>query len=375
MSKIIKKSVVFIRSDLNTVGGGERVTVNLCNSLFPYFNTYLVNNYPNKSAYDILPDIQTVYLTKRKRKLRYTFIPSVIQLRMLLKEKHIDAIVCVGMTDVLETFFACFCLNTQKYFYEQSTLNKFLPSNNTKKYSTKKKAFSHFQQWIINHFFDKILVLTQKEKNNYINKFNIKNDKIAVIPNFLDEKLEKTPYHYNSQSKKIITVGRIDYAKGYEILIKVAQIVLKNNPDWQWHIYGEGDIEYSRYIQNLIDESSLKNKVILKGTRKNIYNIYPEYALQVVTSRYEGFSMVLLEGKANSLPAISFDIYSGPSDLIMNGINGYLIPPGDINEMANKINELIKNEQKRIDFSQHARDNIDKFIKNNVILKWVALLK
>ena len=45
----------------------------------------------------------------------------------------------------------------------------------------------------------------------------------------------------------------------YEILIKVAQIVLKNNPDWQWHIYGEGDIEYSRYIQNLIDESSLKN--------------------------------------------------------------------------------------------------------------------
>lgn len=196
-----------------------------------------------------------------------------------------------------------------------------------------------------------------------------------MIPNFLDEKLEKTPYHYNSQSKKIITVGRIDYAKGYEILIKVAQIVLKNNPDWQWHIYGEGDIEYSRYIQNLIDESSLKNKVILKGTRKNIYNIYPEYALQVVTSRYEGFSMVLLEGKANSLPAISFDIYSGPSDLIMNGINGYLIPPGDINEMANKINELIKNEQKRIDFSQHARDNIDKFIKNNVILKWVALLK
>lgn len=93
-----------------------------------------------------------------------------------------------------------------------------------------------------------------------------------------------------------------------------------------------------------------------------------------MTSRYEGLPMVLLEAKANKLPIISFDIDSGPSDIIRNNLDGYLIEPFDVEEMADKVNFLIESPEKRMIFSANSDVNLDKFSKKNILNKWLNLI-
>lgn len=120
-----------------------------------------------------------------------------------------------------------------------------------------------------------------------------------------------------------MTVSRIDFVKGFEYLIEVSKLVFARYPDWQWHIYGDGEIEYKNKIIDLIQQNNLQKHIILQGNRSDIYDLYQNYSFYVMTSRYEGLPMVLLEAKAKKLPIVSFDINSGPSDIIRDGIDGF----------------------------------------------------
>ena len=97
---------------------------------------------------------------------------------------------------------------------------------------------------------------------------------------------------------------------------------------------------------------------------------YKNAAIYVMTSLQEGLPMVLLEAKSNTLPLISFDIQTGPGEIICDGVNGYLIPAYDIKAMAEKICELIEDEKKRLKFSTNAQLDIEKFSKEVIIKKW-----
>lgn len=221
---------------------------------------------------------------------------------------------------------------------------------------------------------DKIVTLTYKDREAQIQHLNLSQRNIQVIPNFIDTTLLNTCSKYNIKSKKIISVGRIAYEKGYEYLIEVAVNVLKEHPDWVWHIYGDGEITYTEKIQNIILSYGMEDKIILKGQCNNIYDIYSEYALYVMTSRHEGLPMVLLEAKAKKIPVVSFDINCGPSDIIRDGIDGYLIPPYDIKEMNKKICYLIDNPDIRMKFSNNSHSNLDKFKKEYVMEQWINLI-
>lgn len=84
--------------------------------------------------------------------------------------------------------------------------------------------------------------------------------------------------------------------------------------------------------------------------------------------------MVLLEAQANNLPIVSFDLYSGPSDIVTDAVNGYLIKPGDIEDFSMKLCDLIEDPTLRENMSKHAKDNIDKFNKDQVIGQWRFLI-
>ena len=119
---------------------------------------------------------------------------------------------------------------------------------------------------------------------------------------------------------------------------------------------------------------NLEQNVLLMGANNNIYDVYKDYSFFVLTSRFEGFGMVLLEAKSNNLPTISFDIESGPADIIRDKVDGYLIPPFDIVTMSEKIEHLINNEDTRLYFSKNARGNLNEFSKERIIKQWRNLL-
>ena len=93
-----------------------------------------------------------------------------------------------------------------------------------------------------------------------------------------------------------------------------------------------------------------------------------------MTSRFEGFGMVLLEAQINRLPIISFDVRCGPKDIIEDKKNGFLIPCFDNKFMVKKINELINNPEKRKDFSSNSQINLDKFKIEVITNQWIKLL-
>ena len=323
MSQIVG---VLVQS-LETLGGGERVAVNLCNALEPIFDIRLIQFYENESVYPVSPTIQTYYVDKTKGKLRHKFFSYASKLRSLIKDLELDVLIVVGKFSwPIIAMLSTLGLSVKVVFWEQGTLEAAQYVRNT----LKKKLFGSFQQKCINYRSDVIVTLTDKE--------------------------------------------RINYAKGYEYLIDVASRVMPNHPDWQWHIYGTGNTKYMASLQQKIDDLGLTKQVILKGSHNHILDIYSQYAFLVFTSRFEGFGLVLLEAMLKGLPLVSFDIYSGPSDMIHNGQNGYLVAPFDVDAMASHVEELIHNRELRMHMHDHAHDHIVKFSEDTIIEKWISLI-
>lgn len=216
---------------------------------------------------------------------------------------------------------------------------------------------------------DAIVVLTDEDKGYYQKEVAVKG-KLVRIYNPIEK--AKSKYLYNSQSKTIISAGRLVEQKGFDMLVDVAKFVFAKHSDWQWIICGEG--ENRTELEAKIQQEGLEKNVILKGNVNNIQEYYRDAALYVLTSRYEGFGLVLTEAKNMGLPCISFKCPAGPSEIIEDGINGYLIDCFDIQGMADKINLLIENVDERKRFSQNALIGTEKFDLDKIVRQWEKLL-
>lgn len=205
----------------------------------------------------------------------------------------------------------------------------------------------------------------------YCKKYRVDNNRLIYNP--ADELLFKKTVKYNTNSRKIVSVGRLSYPKNYMCLLDVAKNVLQKNAEWSWDIYGDG--EDKKILEDRIVELGLTDRVTLKGNSSNMYSLYDDYAIMVMTSRYEGFPMVLIEAASRGLPLVSFDIHTGPNEIIVNGVNGYLINKGDVVGMSEKISLLIQDCALRRAFSQEAIKSVERFREQQVIDRWIELIK
>lgn len=366
----MKKIALFV-SNLCTAGGTERVTSSLGNELVKKYCCSIVTLFEDKKIfYNLNREVKIINIYFRRQRLRKIFIPSIISMIKILKENGIKITIIVGRNNNIMPLIAGYFTKTKIVFCEHSSIIGYKVREETFKEKIYRKIF----QFLIIKLSDRIVVLTKKEFILYLQLYNIDKNKLLVIHNFYNNKLLYDLCYYNNFSKNIISVGGLNCAKGYEYLIEVAKLVFEKYPDWQWHIYGEGEKEYKNKIIDLIKKNNLHDYIILQGNRSDIYDLYQNYSIYVMTSRYEGLPMVLLEAKAKKLPIVSFDINSGPSDIVRDGIDGFLVKPFDCQNMADKICELIENPELRQKFSDNAHGNIDKFNKEKIIKQWCDLI-
>lgn len=210
---------------------------------------------------------------------------------------------------------------------------------------------------------DVFITLTQGDKDEW----GIVN-KTYVIPNI---KTEISPLISSYNNKLVISVGRLTYQKGFERLISTWKMVNKKHPDWNLAIYGTGEEE--RALRNQIKESRLENVITINPPTPDIYTKMQESSILVFPSRYEGFGLVLIEAMINGVPCISFDCPYGPSDIIDNGNDGYLIPNDNIQKMADKICYLIENEEIRKEMGKKARKSAMRYAPENIMPLWDKL--
>lgn len=361
--------IALLGFNMDTKGGQERVSISLANELSNKYNIILITWFENVLSYELQKDIKYIYLLKNRQKLRWCFWKLVFRLRKLIIEENIDKIIVIGRYASIISFPAVIGNRCKLILWEHNSLRGYDIFYNT----LKRRIHSNLILLGYRIFANKIVFLTKNDAEKFKKFFGVKKKNVINIYNCLDDKLLNNT-HYKVESKKIITVGRLDYQKGYEFLIEIAKKVLKKHNDWEWHIYGTGSLTYENKIKNLIKTNDLEKKVILKGNVDNIYEIYSEYSFLVMTSRYEGFGMVLLEAKAKKLPTVSFDIESGPSDIINDNIDGYLIEAFNIDEMVYKINTLIEKPQLRKFLSDNTFIKLKDFNKKDILEKWYEVI-
>ena len=178
---------------------------------------------------------------------------------------------------------------------------------------------------------DKFVVLTEEDSNNWTELNNI-----VVIP----DPLTFSSSSYSSLTeKRVIAVGRYVYQKGFDLLIQSWSIVEKECPDWSLTIIGQGNrLEYESLIDELqVDRSRCK----LMGPTDNIQDEYMKSSLLVMSSRFEGFGMVLVEAMSCGLPVVSFDCPCGPKDIVRDSEDGILVENGNIKLFASSLSKLM----------------------------------
>lgn len=172
--------------------------------------------------------------------------------------------------------------------------------------------------------------------------------------------------------KQVIAVGRYVPQKGFDRLISAWQLVARKHPDWVLRIYGDGMREQ---LQQQIDSLGITTSCILEHTVANIIDKYCESSIFALSSRFEGFGMVIIEAMACGVPPVSFTCPCGPRDIINDGKDGLLAEDGNIEELAEKISYLIEHEDIRKEMGKQARLNVQRFQIENIAGQWKQLFE
>ena len=214
---------------------------------------------------------------------------------------------------------------------------------------------------------EKVVVLTHKDAACWKGY-----DNIEVIHNVVTNYPEKIT-DVADRPKRIIAVGRLHAQKGFDLLIQSWQLIAARHPDWQLVVYGHGgDLQK---LQQQLEKAGLTSSMTFAGATDNIYKEYQNSAFYVMSSRYEGWGLVLVEAMSCGLPCVSFDCPYGPSDIIRDGEDGFLVENGNIQQLAEKMELLINNKELRERLGVRARLNAARFTSDNIMPQWTKLFE
>ncbi len=194
---------------------------------------------------------------------------------------------------------------------------------------------------------------------------------VKVIPNpitYIPKELS-----FSKSPNRIIAVGRLHAQKGFDLLIQAYSLIAYKIPEWHIDIFGNGIDE--KNLRKMIHDKKLDDKIFLKGITNEIFKEYCQSQFLVLSSRYEGFGLVLGEAMACAIPCVSFRCEYGPEDIISNNIDGLLVDDGNVNELADKILWMATHPEERTSMGANARIKVQNYNKETIMKLWISLFE
>lgn len=341
------QKIYFIIHSLAGRSGTERVTCQLANLLDSHGYQVVILNMDTlkeKVAFPLNKNIEVqscdssliklIKIIKSFKKNDILFIQNMERLSLLI-------LLSFPKTKVL-------CLE-HGVFFVKSKISKFLIS-------------------LLYSGIDYLITITYSDAKNY-KKF-IEDNKITTIYNSTPYMPEKVSYNLNS--KKIVALGRLSEEKNFSDLVLAWSYIYNKFPDWSLEIYGDG--EEKQKLETLVNNLDIKNIFFLPNTN-DVESVYKNASFLVQTSKFEGLGMVLIEAQSFGLPVIAYDCPYGPSEIISDNSNGFLIELGNVILLSNKIEYLITHPEERLKMSHKALTCVEKFSPTNINRKWLDLFK
>lgn len=197
--------------------------------------------------------------------------------------------------------------------------------------------------------------------------------KIVVIPNPVALRGRYSGSGNVGASKQMFAMGRLDPAKGFDLLLHAFQSIARQHPEWSLRILGEGP-ERQR-LEALVDSLGLRDRVSMPGWARDPFSQLAGAELFVLSSRVEGFPNALCEAMACGVPVIAFDCPSGPGDIVRHEVDGLLAPPEDVHALASAMGRLINDPDERARMRLRAPEVVQRFGVEDVLQRWRALFE
>lgn len=333
-------------------GGGERVCVNLANELIKKdFDVTIV----------VFSDDVSFFKDEINNKVNLILLNGDKKLALIFKLKKIFKSSGTEYSILSFNYNISFYLSMLKVIFgvkynsrSLNTLSLEFKNRNTLKDKLLKKL-------IVFGLNSSNIIISQSEgmKDDLILS-GVNKNKITTINNPVNNKY--TPNNEIKKEKIILYVGRLSEQKGLDYLIKSIPYV---NKEYQLLLIGEG--EKRSKLELLVTKLNLSDRVYFLGQKSNIVDYYRKAKLTVLSSHYEGFPNVLIESIASGTPVVSFDCPNGPSEIVVNDINGFLVNYLDIDDLSSKINHCIS-----YNFAnEKLLESINKFKAEYIVEKYI----
>lgn len=231
--------------------------------------------------------------------------------------------------------------------------------------------YSYVQKWWMGKLIrelkklDKFVVLTHEDA-----AFWPELDNVMVIPNptsFFPVMVS------DCTQKQVIAAGRYVDQKGFDRLISAWRKVADKHPDWVLKIYGDGWLR--EQLQQQIVELNIERRCFLEHSVPDIAAKFRESSIFVLSSKFEGFGLVIVEAMSCGLPVVSFACHCGPRDIISEKVDGFLVSEGDIDRLSEKIDYLIEEDEVRKKMGKMARLKAESYRIEQIGPQWIALFE
>lgn len=356
------KKVCFLIGNLNLTGGTERVTSLIANELVKqnYDISILSLFMGMQPAFEIDNDVKLYSLFPEQVSMKRNFFSAIWKIRNFVQSQKIETLIVVDSISCIFTVPALLGLKINHICWEHFNY-----------YNNNGSRLRDIGRKLAVAYCSTIIVLTKSDKNIWNSNLpNIKANLIS-IPN--PSPYTQTNHNPSLESKIILSVGRLSHVKGFDLLLQAWSLIYKQYPNWKLKIVGSGEEETK--LKSLCQELSLIGQVIFIPRTNNIEEHYKAASFYCLSSRNEGFPMVLLEAQAYGLPIVAFDCETGPSEILKNGINGYLCEKENINLFSKKMKQIIDlNQVDFLNFCENSKNiNMD-FLISKIIKDWEKII-
>ena len=358
----------FFLSSVQDMGGAVRVAVSLANRLCNDYPVCIIERTAHESvAFPLDERIKVVSLECGAQRFRQQFMQVRKPLARVLKENNINVLFGICVEESAMALLPCQAAKTKLVFCDHGALINQLDDKTTtllRKITAKRCA--------------KAVVLTSQSAQDYQRLFHIPAEKLEVIPNWVPNELLQGAPACNVEEKCLLWAGRLDHEKGVDHLLEIAKRVMPAHPDWSWDVWGASVLDENGSGFDFaaeLEAAGLSAHVHLRGCYKRTQDVFPHYSVATLTSYREGLPVFLLEAMAYGLPLLSFDVDTGPRDLIMPGVNGFLVEPFDYDQYAQRLGKLMDDVQLRRDFSASSKRAAQNFGEDMVYPRWTALIR
>lgn len=360
-------------------GGVEKQTITMANALSNKYTIEIVSFYKlsNSPAYEIDDNIKIKYLYDGK--------PNREEFKEAIKKFYLIKAIQEGIKSIKILYLKSklikdeILLNDSDVYFSTRTeygklLSKYGKNDKIKiteehNFIDDEKYFKRIKKNYVN--LNYVVVISKWHEKKYKECFKNTNVNVVRIENILDKNTSKLSKLNNNA---IIAVGRFDPVKDFLNTIEIMKYAVKKNPNLKLYLIGDGPERHN--IETKIKEYGLEENVIMPGfvSAEEVEKYMLKSDIYIMTSVKECFPMVILEAYSCGLPVVSFDILSGPHEMVKNNKTGFLIKNRDCDEMAAKINKLLSNKDLIYKMRENAKEEAEKYTANSIIEKWYKIM-